>query len=222
MAPAPGSSLPARQDSLPAHAGGILGCIDAIDGDRLFGWAWDPARPSARLPIEIYVDGDRTARMEAAQLREDLAANGIGDGYHAFEYQDPEGRALAGRSIEVRLTGQEGALPAAGQAASVLAGHALFTRLAQLEAAVTELQDEQRKTGKFYHFALKGLETLQRDVTSHDKVLYRQDERTEAILQETSRFGCFVRKIVWNRRFIVTLSFLGLVAHLFWIFVFFF
>jgi hypothetical protein len=88
--------------------------------------------------------------------------------------------------------------------------------------AVSGLQEEQQKTNKFYHFALKGLEMLQRDVTMHHKVLYRQDERTEAILQETSRFGYFVRKIVWNRRFIVTLSFLGLFAHLFWIYLMFF
>ena len=160
--------------------------------------------------------------MAAGLLRDDLAANGVGDGHHAFEYQHPGGRALVGRRIEVRLAGQDVALPAAGQAASVLATHALFVRLAQLEATVAGLQEKQQETGKFYHFALKGLEMLQRDVKTHDKVLFRQDERTEAILQETSYFGAFVRKIVWNRRFIVTLSFLGLFAHLFWIFVFFF
>lgn len=222
MTPAAEGGVPMRQAGLSLQDGGILGCIDAIDGDRLFGWAWDPERPSARLPVEIYVDGARTARMDAAQLREDLQANGVGDGYHAFEYQDPEGRALAGRSIEVRLTGLGVILPAVGQAASVLATHALFMRISRLEMAVGGLQEKQQETSKFYHVALKGLEMLQRDVTSHDKVLFRQDERTEAILRETSRFGDFVRKIIWNRRFIVALSFLGLFAHLFWIFVFFF
>ena len=221
MSPAQNGGVPMRQAELPSR-GGILGCIDAIEGDRLYGWAWDPDRPAARLPVEIYVDGARAAQLRAGILREDLEVNGVGDGHHAFEYQDPDGRALVGRQIEVRLAGQGLSLPAAGQAASVLATHALFARLAQLEATVAGLQEKQQETSKFYHFALKGLEMLQRDVTTHDKVLFRQDERTEEILRETSRFADFIRRIVWNRRFIVTLSFLGLFAHLFWIFVFFF
>lgn len=221
MSAAQNGGVPMRSAQLPAQEG-ILGCIDAIEGDRLYGWAWDPARPSARLPVEIYVDGARTAAMEAGLPREDLEANGVGDGYHAFEYQDPDGRALVGRRIEVRLVGQNIALSAAGQAASVLATHALFARLAQLEQNVETLLVKQQETGKFYHVALKGLEILQRDIKTHDKVLFRQDERTEELLRETSRFGDFVRKIVWNRRFLVALSFLGLFAHLFWVFIFFF
>ena len=219
MTPAAEGGVPMRQAGLSLQDGGILGCIDAIDGDRLFGWAWDPERPSARLPVEIYVDGARTARMDAAQLREDLQANGVGDGYHAFEYQDPEGRALAGRSIEVRLTGLGVILPAVGQAASVLATHALFARLARLEAAVAGLQEKQQETSKFYRVALKGLEMLQRDVTSHDKVLFRQDERTEAILRETSRFGDFIRKIIWSRRLLAMLALLLILSNLYWAFL---
>ncbi|MBU0726432.1 MAG: hypothetical protein KKC98_15865 [Alphaproteobacteria bacterium] len=219
MSPAQNGGVPMRQSPLPAQPGGILGCIDAIEGDRLYGWAWDPAQPRTRLPVEIYVDGARAAQMEAGLLREDLEANGVGDGYHAFEYQDPEGRILVGRQIEVRLAGRGVSLQAAGQAASVLATHALFSRLAQLEQNVGTLLAKQQETGKFYHVALKGLEMLQRDIKAHDTVLFRQDERTEEILRETSYFGAFVRKIVWNRRFLGLLALLLIVSNLFWAFL---
>ena len=90
MTPAAEGGVPMRQAGLSLQDGGILGCIDAIDGDRLFGWAWDPERPSARLPVEIYVDGARTARMDAAQLREVILGQDLGHGLS----QPPPGGAV--------------------------------------------------------------------------------------------------------------------------------
>jgi len=75
----------------PAEGSAITGCIDAISGDRVYGWAWDPERTTARVGIRVEVDGKSVATAIADQPREDLATNGIGDGAHAFEASVPAG-----------------------------------------------------------------------------------------------------------------------------------
>ena len=71
-------------EKLP-EASNVTGCIDAIAGDRVFGWAWDPQQPAFRIAVRIEVEGKLIATALADQPREDLAANGVGDGAHAFE-----------------------------------------------------------------------------------------------------------------------------------------
>jgi hypothetical protein len=63
----------------------IDGRIDAISGGRLYGWAWDRIRPSDHLEVEIRVGDKLVATAFANQPRDDLKANGVGDGCHAFE-----------------------------------------------------------------------------------------------------------------------------------------
>ena len=75
----------------PVEGTAITGCIDAITGDRVYGWAWDPERITARVGIRVEVDGKSVATAIADQPREDLATNGIGDGAHAFEASVPAG-----------------------------------------------------------------------------------------------------------------------------------
>lgn len=62
----------------------IQGYIDAIEPDRVFGWAWNTTEPSERLTIEIRQGDELIVRLEANQPRPDLVANGIGDGRYAF------------------------------------------------------------------------------------------------------------------------------------------
>lgn len=62
----------------------IQGYIDAIEPDRVFGWAWNTNDPSERLSIEIRQGDELIVRLEANQPRPDLVANGIGDGRYAF------------------------------------------------------------------------------------------------------------------------------------------
>jgi len=62
----------------------IQGYIDAIEPDRLFGWAWNTTDPSERLTIEIRQGDELIVKLEANQPRPDLVANGIGDGHYAF------------------------------------------------------------------------------------------------------------------------------------------
>jgi hypothetical protein len=69
----------------------VTGYIDAIAENRVFGWAWDPQRPTARIAIRIMGGGDSIAALIANQRREDLIANGVGDGAHAFDAMLPDG-----------------------------------------------------------------------------------------------------------------------------------
>ena len=63
----------------------IEGRIDAITGGRLYGWAWDRVRPTDHLEVEIRVGDRLVVTAFANQPRDDLKANGVGDGCHAFE-----------------------------------------------------------------------------------------------------------------------------------------
>jgi len=59
--------------------------VDAVEGRRIYGWAWDRANPSERLRIEIRDAEKVVAAVTADRPRPDLKANGIGDGLYAFE-----------------------------------------------------------------------------------------------------------------------------------------
>lgn len=69
----------------------VAGYIDAVTGNRIFGWAWDRERPDARIAVRLAHKGEIIATVAADRPREDLAANGLGDGAHAFEVTLPEG-----------------------------------------------------------------------------------------------------------------------------------
>ncbi|MBP2230840.1 hypothetical protein J2847_004149 [Azospirillum agricola] len=87
VAPQP-ADTPATDPVVIAAA--IEGHIDAVQEGRVFGWAWDRAHPDDRLEVELRLERDGGAplvlgRVLADRPRADLAANGIGDGGHAFE-----------------------------------------------------------------------------------------------------------------------------------------
>ncbi|MBL8710525.1 MAG: hypothetical protein JNL25_15120 [Rhodospirillaceae bacterium] len=69
-----------QQDSAPS----LQGYIDAIEPDRIYGWAWNSGDPSERLAVEIRQGEQLIVRLEANHPRPDLVANGIGDGRYAF------------------------------------------------------------------------------------------------------------------------------------------
>ncbi|MCR6631653.1 MAG: hypothetical protein NVV74_17300 [Magnetospirillum sp.] len=83
--------MTATIEKLQGPAARLEGFIDALDGGRLFGWAWDRLHPQERLRIDVSIDGAVVASTTADQLRPDLRASGIGDGQHAFEVEVPEG-----------------------------------------------------------------------------------------------------------------------------------
>lgn len=79
----------------------LSGRVDAIDGGRLYGWAFDRARPQERVRIAVLLGGRTIAELPADKPRSDLKRNGIGDGAHAFDIQLPEDAVARAREIEV-------------------------------------------------------------------------------------------------------------------------
>jgi hypothetical protein len=84
----PGDQIPAEPSQ--EQASDIIGFIDAISGDRVFGWAWDRAHPADRLTVEVSLDDEVISTVSADELRDHLAQNNIGDGGHGFTVQLPE------------------------------------------------------------------------------------------------------------------------------------
>jgi hypothetical protein len=69
----------------------VNGYIDAIANNRIYGWAWDAQKPDARITVRLQAGGNTVGIIAADLPREDLKANGIGDGAHAFEAALPDG-----------------------------------------------------------------------------------------------------------------------------------
>lgn len=77
----------AASDASPASlSADIRGLVDNATSDRLYGWVWDAARPEYHLKVELRLAGETVASTVADLIRPDLAANGVGDGSHAFEF----------------------------------------------------------------------------------------------------------------------------------------
>ncbi|MFI4949396.1 MAG: Hint domain-containing protein, partial [Alphaproteobacteria bacterium] len=86
-----------------APAGELRGYLDRVDNSRIEGWAFDPAAPDTRVLLVVLDNGAEIGRVVADRYRQDLAADRIGDGRHAFELVVPGGFAPGVRhEIEVR------------------------------------------------------------------------------------------------------------------------
>jgi hypothetical protein len=102
------TATPAFRTEEALHASDIAGFLDALDGRRVFGWAWDRAKPEERLRIEIRVDDATAANTVADKPRPDLKANGIGDGAHAFEAMLGKDCASSSSLIAVAISPSNG------------------------------------------------------------------------------------------------------------------
>ena len=104
----------ARRLDTPPGPGGVRGLVDNFDGGRIYGWAWNPARPEERVRVTLRLDGEAVAETVAAAERADLRAAGVGDGRHAFDLVVPP--EVAARRAELSVTaraedGRETRLP---------------------------------------------------------------------------------------------------------------
>ncbi|TDG16400.1 hypothetical protein [Paracraurococcus ruber] len=91
---------------------GLRGFVEARADGAILGWAWDPARPSARLTVVLRDGEAEIARALADLPRDDLARSGIGDGAHAFRFDLPPGQAARLDAIAVlALAADGGAVP---------------------------------------------------------------------------------------------------------------
>jgi hypothetical protein len=181
-------------EKLQGPAARLEGFVDALDGGRLFGWAWDRLHPQERLRIEVSVDGEVVAEATADQARPDLRAGGIGDGEHAFEVAVPEGAtpvavaiSSTGERIELKVRGPE------EQGAETL------VLLRQVAGAVDMLGRGQRRLGavlterdKAAPGETEDLHKLVADLAAAQKELQKQQDCFEVFLV---RFDSLLRDL---------------------------
>jgi hypothetical protein len=78
-----------------------LGNVDGYMSTSIQGWAYDPNDTSLSVEIHIYVDGQITGIEAADNHRPDLAALGLENNNHGFNYQLPDTLADGEHTIEV-------------------------------------------------------------------------------------------------------------------------
>lgn len=63
---------------------------DGVNGERVWGWAWDKYNPDTKVAVDIY-DGDMLIAegVKADKYRPDIVPYTKDSGYHAFEYELP-------------------------------------------------------------------------------------------------------------------------------------
>lgn len=86
------------------------GYVDNSDDGYLRGWIWRPGAPDEKIEIAVFVDDRFLTRVQAAKFRDDLKAENIGLGYHAFAVKIPAALAKAG-SAEIDVVIAEAGIP---------------------------------------------------------------------------------------------------------------
>jgi hypothetical protein len=124
----------------PLAASALRGRIDAVDGARVYGWAWHPDSPRDRVSVRFFDGDEQLAVILADKPRVDLRRNGVGDGAHAFdiELQRPAAKGL--RAVAVHPNGGadlELAIPSPSERSAESAAAASFgAMLDRLEVAI--------------------------------------------------------------------------------------
>src|SRR5208283_4031861 len=62
------------------------GYLNGASCTGIYGWAWEPGNPDSAINVDIYDGSTKIATVAANEYGADLAAAGIGNGYHAFSY----------------------------------------------------------------------------------------------------------------------------------------
>lgn len=187
------------------RAAAIVGHIDALQGGRVFGWAWDGNHPADRLEVELRLERDggppeTLGRVAADRLRPDLAGGGIGDGAHAFEAEVtlPEG-ADPSRVVAVVRS------PTTGEAATfvqpnpedqrldrLLGPHLqrIGERIDALRRDQRQLAAAQQTIGRLLRDAGEGVTALRADASRLETAQgERSDSLAESLRELTERVG---------------------------------
>lgn len=200
------SAAAEKIETKPVRQVSVNGYIDAVTNNRIYGWAWDAQNPDAHITLMLQAAGNTVGIIAADLMRDDLKANGIGDGAHAFEAALPEG--VSGNDVSVLAvcpqTGQTVELsprpvarqPAAGSqelrnAVETLAkSHGFMHQKLQTIAAAME---ESRRNGVVPESdvapssdastlaPLSRVQSLEEAVLRFDGLLKRQEETIEAL-----------------------------------------
>lgn len=111
-------ALPAAETSEDLPGPLSRGAVDQAFGLTIKGWCWTPLDAGRVLSVTALLDGQPVATASAGEFRADLAAAGIGDGYHGFVIRLPpaladgtvrtialaaeDGRMLMGSPVEIQ------------------------------------------------------------------------------------------------------------------------
>jgi glycosyltransferase involved in cell wall biosynthesis len=88
------------------------GRLDVVTRERITGWAQNAEDPATPVALQILANGRPIARVLANQYRPDLAAAGIGTGWHSFDVAIPGGLSpLTRQVIQVRQERDGAELP---------------------------------------------------------------------------------------------------------------
>lgn len=146
-------AAPVQDNARPLKTEPMKGRVDAVDDGRLYGWAFDPSAPTARVTIRVLLDGKPIAEATADQDRPDLKRSGIGDGAHAFNVMLPQFASIRAAElvvVAISASGIEQALrvpkPAEQAAEALIAAPMtrILDKLDMLMAAQRQLQVNQR------------------------------------------------------------------------------
>jgi glucose/arabinose dehydrogenase len=65
------------------------GVFEVADCNTISGWAWDQNDPNMPINVAIFDGSQLIVTVLAIEFRPDLVTMGIGNGYHAFQYNTP-------------------------------------------------------------------------------------------------------------------------------------
>ena len=82
--------------------GQLRGLVDRISSNCIAGWAQNADHPEAPVCLDIYAGGQLIGQVLANRYCEELARAGVGSGHHGFEFELPDGLAVAGKAVDVR------------------------------------------------------------------------------------------------------------------------
>jgi hypothetical protein len=101
-------------DGVARPSPALHGNLERVTRTMIEGWAFEPGDPDARLSLTILANGAEIGRVTADRPRADLAAAGVGDGGHAFQFHLPRGFSPdRAHQVEVRRVGDWAPLPGA-------------------------------------------------------------------------------------------------------------
>jgi len=143
----------------------LAGHVDTWRRDGVYGWAWYPDQPDTRVVLELRHGPTVVAVFTADRPRSDLAANGVGDGCHAFECPLPPELAdvlPADLSIVVAGTGQ--AVPRSDLQVSSSLVNGLVDRIAALEGVASALAAQSGNACRIAEASSQRVDGVRQDV----------------------------------------------------------
>ena len=89
----------------------VEGQVTFTPPDLVEGWAWAPDEPGRRLQLEITAGGRVIAQITADKLRDELKADGVGDGLYGFRVDLSRLLRRGPHAVTIRVAGFNEPLP---------------------------------------------------------------------------------------------------------------